>query len=78
MFASDSQLKFLFAFSLPPLMILMAILGADGFGGYKLCATVLVFAGGIAAASVVHNRANKLLTGIIYMVVVELLLLLLP
>ena len=78
MLASDSQLKFLFAFSLPPLMILLSIIGADAWGGYKFCATILVVAGGICAASIVHSRSNRYVTGILYVVILELLLFLLP
>jgi uncharacterized membrane protein YoaK (UPF0700 family) len=78
MHASDSHLKFLFAFSLPPLMILLSIIGGDAWGAYKFCATILVIAGGICAASIVHGRSNKYVTAILYMVILELLLLLLP
>ncbi|HTA65666.1 MAG TPA: hypothetical protein VK753_09180 [Xanthomonadaceae bacterium] len=76
--ASETELKFLYAFSLPPLLILFSIIGFDEWDGYKWFATALVFAGGICAARAARARSNKLLTGIIYTVVVELVMICLP
>ena len=68
--------KFLYAFSLPALLIACAIVGADDMTGYRLVATVLIFVGAICAGRTA--RGNRYAIGTAYFVAIELLMLFLP
>jgi hypothetical protein len=78
MFGPLATLKFLFAFSLPAVFVLLSIVGGDRWDGYLLFAGLFTFAGAICMADVAVRPGKRLLAGILYLAVVGMLLLILP
>jgi hypothetical protein len=76
--ASPGQIKFLYAFSVPPVVLLFSLIGANRWSGYGLFACMMVLAGAICASSLVHRRSNQYVTGIVYFVVLMVMVVFLP
>lgn len=70
--------KFLFAFSLPALLLAGALFNLDDIGGYRWVASVLVLAASIATARLARTGGQRFGIGVAYFVLVEALLLMLP
>ncbi len=70
--------KFLFAFSMPALLLAGALFNVDDIGGYRAVASVLVLAASIATARLARTGGQRFWVGMAYFVIFEALLLMLP
>ena len=73
---SGTDLKFLFAISVPPVLLVLAGIGAAGSGLFTLAATLLILAGGICLARTIRKSDTRYAVATAYVVLLELALIL--
>lgn len=74
---SPAALKFMVAFSIPGLFLLLAVIGGDNWSGYGAMAFLLTIVGAVCIAQAV-SRNNRYLAGVSYVAFVGLLPIVLP
>jgi hypothetical protein len=74
---SGTDLKFLFALSVPPVLLVLAAIGAASSGIFTVAAHLLIITGGICLASAIRKSAAGYAMAAMYVVALEIPLLLL-